>query len=283
MLTTQQRRQSLTIILVFTVLAVAFYLLGYWLIYRFERATPLMFSVGAAAITTCLLCGKPLSSLGWSWGHDRYQWLSYFIPVGIVAVAYLAIWSLGLGDWYDVSAVATLKTDYNLSSWSNWQIIAFHVVASASISFMLLLPSVLGEEIAWRGLLVPELAKLLSFTGVALSSGILWALFHWPLIILGLSNNGVTPLYYQLLCFSVFIVSISFVMAYLRLRSGSVWTAVIFHMSINLFLQKVFEPLNANNATSAWFVGENGAILALTSLLVGVYFWRLGKRRFSTV
>lgn len=38
-----------------------------------------------------------------------------------------------------------------------------------------------GEEIGWRGFLVPELAKGLPFTAVALVSGIIWAAWHYPI------------------------------------------------------------------------------------------------------
>jgi uncharacterized protein len=37
-----------------------------------------------------------------------------------------------------------------------------------------------GEEIGWRAFLVPELAKVLPFTGVALVSGLIWAAWHYP-------------------------------------------------------------------------------------------------------
>src|SRR2546430_1382585 len=35
--------------------------------------------------------------------------------------------------------------------------------------------SALGEEIGWRGFLVPELARSMSFSAVALTTGIIWA------------------------------------------------------------------------------------------------------------
>lgn len=38
----------------------------------------------------------------------------------------------------------------------------------------------LGEEIGWRGFLVPQLAKLTTFTWVALISGIIWASGIFP-------------------------------------------------------------------------------------------------------
>jgi len=140
-------RSAVVKIAVFVALVTALYFLGYWLIYRLGSATPLMLTVGLAAILTCLVTGKPIRSLGWSWGHWKYQWLSYLLPLGYVAAAYLLIWTLGFGGWYDAGFVSGLENDYNLESWSSPALLVLHFVLTASISFLLLLPSVLGEEL----------------------------------------------------------------------------------------------------------------------------------------
>ena len=171
-------RNSVITLCLFLLLTIAFYFLGYWLIFRMEKATPLMLSVGAAAILTCLIRKRSLSTLGWGWGDWKHAWMSYLIPLAIVALAYAIIWILGFGKWYNADFVLQQKTDYSLSEWSDSSIIIFHFLMTATLSFIISLPSVLGEEIAWRGFLVPELSKFMNFTGVALSSGFLWAIFH---------------------------------------------------------------------------------------------------------
>lgn len=62
-------------------------------------------------------------------------------------------------------------------------------------------------------------------------------------------------------------------MAYLRFKANSLWTAVIFHMSLNVFLQKVFAPLTSLN--------EFGAIPALVASAIAIYFWKKGKKEFG--
>jgi membrane protease YdiL (CAAX protease family) len=120
------------------------------------------------------------------------------------------------------------------------------------------------------------------FTGVAMVSGLLWAVWHWPMIFMGIYGNESTPLYFQLLAFTLFITANGVILAYLRLKSNSVWTAVIFHMSSNVFMQKFFTPMTAGGAQSQWYVDEFGAIPALVTLLVGAYFWRSGCIDFSS-
>ena len=274
-------RESAISLAVFLVLLVVCTAGGYWLLFRLGRATPVMLSVGVATILTCLIRKKDLASLGWGWGNWKYQWLSYLLPLAIATLAYLIIWFTGWGGWYNTGFVLEQMQAYNLPDWSSSGIILFHLCLTASYSFILLLPSVLGEEIGWRGFLVPELARFMSFTNVALVSGLIWSLWHWPMMFKGFYGNDVTPLYYQLFFFTLLLVSYSVIMTYLRLKTGSLWTAVIFHMSANVFLQKVFTPLTVENESSAWYVNEFGAVPALVAFAFAVFFWRKGRSEFG--
>ena len=215
-------KNSLITLTLFLALTILFYIIGYWLIYRMGKATPLMLSVGAAAILTCLIRKRSLSTLGWGWGNWKYSWMSYFIPLALIMIAYIVIWIFGFGHWYDTAFIAEQKANYNLNQWSDFSIILFHAALTASISFIILLPSVLGEEIAWRGFLVAELSKSMGFTHVALVSGLLWSIFHWPLMINGLYGNDVTPLAFQLVASTVLIMANAMIMTYLRYKTNSV-------------------------------------------------------------
>ena len=273
-------KESAISLAVFLVLLVACTAGGYWLLFRLGRATPVMLSVGVATILTCLIRKKDLATLGWGWGNWQYQWLSYLLPLAIASVAYLIIWITGWGGWYNTGFILEQMQGYNLPGWSSASIIVFHFLLTASFSFILLLPSVLGEEIGWRGFLVPELAKFMSFTHVALVSGLIWSVWHWPMMFKGFYGNDVTPLYYQLFFFTLLIVSYSVIMTYLRLKTGSLWTAVIFHMSANVFLQKFFTPLTIENKSSAWYMNEFGAVPALVAFAFAIFFWIKGKSEF---
>ena len=276
-------RDTITTLSLFFILTIAFYFVGYWLIFRLGKATPLMLSVGFAALLTCLIRKRSLTTLGWGWGNWKYAWLSYLIPFALVSIAYFIIWIFGFGDWYDTAFITEQKNNYNLNQWSDFSIIICHLILTASISFLMLLPSVLGEEIAWRGLLVPELSKFMNFTNVALVSGFIWSFWHWPLIIKGLYGNGDTPLVYQLVIFSVYIMANAMIITYLRYKTNSVWTAVIYHMSGNVFLQKFFTPITIENPQSHWYMDEFGLVLPLVALVVAIYFWIKGKKEFVNI
>ena len=67
----------------------------------------------------------------------------------------------------------------------------------------------LGEEIGWSGFLVPQLAKQYRFTTVALARGVIWSVWHYPMIIAGVYANQ-TPVWFNLICFTLVITGISF-------------------------------------------------------------------------
>ncbi|QFU77058.1 CPBP family intramembrane metalloprotease [Halioglobus maricola] len=269
------------VITVFLVLTAILYAAGVWLIFRLGSATPLMLSVGLAAIVTCLVVRKDLRTLGWHWGSWRIQWQSYLLPLCYSALAYGFIWVFGIGGWYEVDFVSALKEDYNLTAWSDTAVILLRFLLTATVSFLLLLPSVLGEEIGWRGLLVPELSRLMSFAGVSLVSGLLWAIWHWPLIFMGLYGaSDATPIFYQLACFTLCIMCMSVVITYFRFKTGSLWPAVVLHMSHNVFLQKFFGPMTSEYAGSAWFLGEFGIAVPAILMVLALYYGSLGCREF---
>lgn len=267
--------------LVFLGLVACLYPLGVWLLIRLQSASPLMLTVGLAAIGACLMCGRSLGSLGWHWGGWKYHSASYLIPLAYSSVAYAAIWGLGLGNWYDPGFVEELRSGYQLESWPDEAIIALRFALTGTVSFVLLLPAVVGEEMGWRGVLVPALSKSLSFSQVSLISGLVWAAWHWPLMFLGFYGNPEVPIVYQLVFFTTCIVSMSVVMTYMRYRTNSLWPAVVFHMSHNAFLQKFFTPVTESNSNSAWFVDEFGIALPLVTGVVALLFWRMGVRKFG--
>lgn len=251
------------------------------MIFRVGRATPIMLAVGVATVLTCLIRKRSLATLGWGWGSWTYQWLSYLLPLIIALIAYAIIWMVGFGGWYNTEFVHQLLEEYNLAGWSDMSVIVFQFALTATYSFVLLLPSVLGEEMGWRGFLVPELAKFMSFTCVALTSGLIWSVWHWPLIFMSLYGNEGPPLYYQLFFFTVFITSNAVIMTYLRFKTQSLWSAVIFHMSVNVFVQKFFSPLTTESDRSAWYVNEFGVVPAMVTLAVAIYFWKQGIAEFA--
>jgi membrane protease YdiL (CAAX protease family) len=232
----------------------------------------LMWCPGIAALTTCLIRGKPISSLGWAWKW-KYQGLSYLIPIAYAGVAYAVVWATGLGGVPNWAIVDKLGKAGAFSTLSRPALLVVFVITTGTLGMITSTVSALGEEIGWRGYLVPELAKVTSFTKTALISGAIWTAWHVPILVFADYNNG-TPVWYGLACFAVLVMSISFLFAWMRLRSGSLWTGVFLHASHNLFIQAIFTPMTIDTGRTKWFIDEFGCALALSALVVAFLVWR---------
>jgi membrane protease YdiL (CAAX protease family) len=88
-----------------------------------------------------------------------------------------------------------------------------------------------GEEFGWRGYLLPHLAPL-GGVWAAVITGVIWGLWHAPLIVLAGYNYPGHP-WLGILMMVVFTTSLSLVFAWLRFRSGSVWPSTLAHAAIN--------------------------------------------------
>jgi len=230
-----------------------------------------MWCPALAALVTCRTLGRGFRSLAWRWPDGRYIALGYFVPLAWAAIAYGAVWAIGLGGW-NSEFVARIAWSFGLRGMPVWGSLALYLVLQPSAGMFDELASALGEEVGWRGFLVPELARQMSFTKLSLLSGIIWAAWHSPILLFADYNAG-TNRWYALACFTVMVVSLSFVFAWLRLKSGSLWPAVLLHASHNLFVQTIFDHLMRDTGRTRWYTTEFGVGLALTSAAFAVYFW----------
>ncbi|MDA2914097.1 CPBP family intramembrane metalloprotease [Acidobacteriia bacterium AH_259_A11_L15] len=267
-------------ILVFLLLTFALSSIFYYLILSAGRLSAgggnyvlgLMWSPGMAALLTRLLFQRNLRGQGWGWGRWRYQLLSYALPLLYAAVVYIPIWLTGLGA-FNPSFFDQVALRFGWEQTSQLALLLKYLGFAATVGVAGSCLSALGEELGWRGFLVPELMKLTSFSRTCWLSGAIWALWHYPVLLLA-DYRGAGPLWYSLLCFTVMVLGISFLFAWMRLKSGSVWTGMFLHATHNLFIQGVFDPLTADTGITGLLIGEFGVGLAIVGILVGYFSWR---------
>ena len=202
-----------------------------------------------------------MRNLGWRWPGTRWAVFAYLLPLIYASTAYGVLWLTGLGR-LDLSR-------FKESPWS--------LVLGGSMLFLLLAA---GEEIGWRGFLVPRLARTMSLGRAGLVSGVIWVAWHTPLVVFGDYNNPGHPRWYSMICFAIMAVMLALILAWLRMRTGSVWPAAILHASHNLYVQAFFDRVTADTGPTHWWAGEFGAALAVTTAVTA---WAIGRARHSAL
>ncbi len=237
-----------------------------------------MWCPAVAGLTTRLIFQTTLRGVGWQWGKGKYQWASYLIPLMYSSVVYLPFLALGYGDYArKAHSGLSLVQWIHLPLHSQPALVVVSIVTDLIVDVIPNSMATLGEELGWRGFLVPELAKITSFKNVGWISGLIWAFYHFPAI-LGADYLGTAPRWSSVLCFTLQIMSLSYIYAWMRLRSGSVWTAVILHAMGNIAVQGIFDNMIRHSHLTNWVVGEGGIGIGVSSGIIAYVLWRRDRQ-----
>jgi membrane protease YdiL (CAAX protease family) len=154
-----------------------------------------------------------------AWRHYLVAWLGplAFTAVAVGLAAVLGVWQ------------PTLKPLHHLIPGLPW----WAFVPVLMLVVPLLAPLYWGEEFGWTSYL-----RLRIFPGrpmaATLATGLIWATWHYPLAFLGYIEFANVAL--GLLVWTVSFLCQEVILTWLRLRSGSIWTASVAHAGNNMTL-----------------------------------------------
>lgn len=232
----------------------------------------LMFCPTVAALITRTVYYRKQSLLGFNKCKFSYILASILIPLIYLAVSYGIYWLIDSSSFIGKLNIPTqvasnysdkVRTDTPVAMLITW----FTTVISSIIAAA-------GEEIGWRGFLLPQMTKVWNFKKAVIVSGLIWAVWHMPIMIAGLYNPG-TVAWFKYPMFVIDIVAFAAIISLLRMKSGSLWPAIFLHAFHNNFDQVIFGPMTVG-ASKAYFIGETGiitvAFVILSSVAVTYYF-----------
>lgn len=191
----------------------------------------------------------------------RHWALAIGVPIVVVGGAHVALW---LSD----AATAGANEATNGSGFLMLPLVLVTNIVFASVTVSL------TEEIGWRGYLLPRLTSY-GTRRALLISGFLWGVWHLPIILLtGLyhpdgSRWVVVPL------FLVSVTAAGVFVGWLRLRSKSIWPAVLAHSANNAAAAGFGAYTIASPVIHEYLAGESGVITALG--YVAVALWLLAR------
>ena len=174
-------------------------------------------------------------------GGKARIWFGY--GLGLVVFYALQTW---LNFFFKLGTVVDLKTAFpqlgttNLPTTMLMFLIALNTVIIGP--FLGLIIS-FGEEYGWRGFLQTELIRLGRIRGVLLL-GIIWGIWHWPVIWMGHNYPGQPVL--GSLCMVAYCIILAYFLAYAVFKSKGIWTAAYLHalnnQTLSFFVLAVVAP-----------------------------------------
>jgi len=236
----------------------------------------LMWCPGFAAICTCLLLNIPLRTLAWSWPANRFLTLAYFLPLMYAAPVYVLTWLTLRHSFSLKSFKAAMAGTYGLGTLPTFGTFGVALPLSLTITVIGAATWALGEEIGWRGFLFPRLQRWCGFHGACLTSGILWV-WHLPGLLWDSHNAGATRIY-AMACFTAGTLAMSYIMGYLRVRSGSIWPCVLLRAAHKSFVGGIFDSLTAQIGWAKYITSEFGIGLALAIIVAANIILSNGSR-----
>jgi membrane protease YdiL (CAAX protease family) len=197
------------------------------------------------------------------WRFYLAAWLLPLLAVIVGGAIYYLVFPRSFDPNLGVAREAVASTP-SLAAANPWTIVLISTLSALIVGPVFLLLQSIGEEFGWRGYLLPKFVE--RFTGAeaasgstkgavpaglsaaaarkaALLVGVVWGVWHWPGIFLEMKTSPGIPIIF-LLVDLVSMCSVSVLLAWVTLRSRSVWPAVIGHAVLNATVGLSLNMLN---------------------------------------
>ncbi len=169
-------------------------------------------------------------------GNIRYYLLVFFGPTVLLVVSAAVYFLLFPGSFDpNFTALKELTAASGSSAMPVEQLLLITFLQVALIGPIINIIPTLGEELGWRGYLLPKLHESHSNRAALVLSGVIWGVWHAPVIIMG-HNYGTEYFGYPWLGvvgMIVFCVIFGVIEGYITIKLKSAIPAAMIHSTIN--------------------------------------------------
>ena len=234
---------------------------------------------------------KPNFKRGWRF--YLAAWLLPLLAVVVSAAAYYLLFPQSFDS--SLSPLMTLFASVPGATAVNpWMLLLTVTLQSMFIAVAINTLASLGEEFGWRAYLLQKLMTFFAggersgtstevsahpggFTAAgarkaSLLVGLIWGVWHWPLLYMAMKIDPNMPILY-LLVYLLSTCAMSVLLCWVTLRSGSVWPASVGHGAINAFSGLVGYTMKGQNnmllgPLTGGLIGSVGFLILALLLLI---------------
>ena len=231
-----------------------------------------------------LLAGGKLKELGWKpqfRKNLRYYLAGWFLPAVLAALG-AGLYFLLFPQHFDLSGQMlgpVLLAQLQAQGLTYPTYILISAIGCLTYAPLINTFVALGEEIGWRGFLYPQLKEKYGRRKGLLLGGIIWGIWHWPLIFLIGYEYGFDYVGFPLtgmLLFCVFTIACGALCDFLYEKTSVIWLPSLFHGAFNA-AATISLAVCAANTGSFRLLGPvpNGLLAGLPMfILAGVLLYR---------
>lgn len=204
-----------------------------------------MFCPLVAVLTAKRIVLHQPTGIGWKVRGKRRYWLAaWFGPAVftvLAALLYFAVFSSRLdlsGSWLvtayggemDAETLRSQLGVSNLSYMLETGLLAITLAPPINMLFAV------GEEAGWRGYMMPQLKERFGLLNGRLLGGVIWGVWHWPIMLLTGYEYGTNYLGAPVLGLVVWCVvcfALNTLLDWLYEKTGCIWVSAIAHGAFN--------------------------------------------------
>lgn len=169
-------------------------------------------------------------------GNIKKYLLVYFGPTALLVIS-AAVYFLIFPGVFDpeFTVLIGLADSKNTAGLTTNMLLLITILQVVIIGPVINIIPTLGEELGWRGYLLPKLRSIVSDRAALIITGIIWGLWHAPIIAMG-HNYGTDYIGYPwfgILTMIAFCVVLGVIEGYAAISFGSVIPAAMIHSSVN--------------------------------------------------
>jgi membrane protease YdiL (CAAX protease family) len=201
----------------------------------------------------------------------KYWVIAPFLMAGLSLLSVTVSWIIEPNLIESGEAIRLSLSSKGLFSENIYIGLAIVFLLNLVIGSLLNIPMFLGEELGWRGFLVPRLIRLAQPKYAFLAGGIIWALWHTVMIRQGLNYPGhpIAGVFMMILL----SVPLGIIIQYLYFKSGSVFTAALAHAGLNKTSMSISFILN-KEYYDPFLYGPTGIVGIIIFWIVALYLYK---------
>ena len=198
-----------------------------------------------APLLGVLLSGQSLSGMGWKphlKGKIKLLLVAWFLPALLTAIG-AVLYFVVFPDHFDLSGeylAANVGTEVlkqlEAQGLTYPLYVLISIVSCVTYAPLINMALAVGEEAGWRGFLYPQLKAKFGKGKDWLIGGVIWGMWHWPIIWLIGYEYGTDYVGFPIvgmLIFCIFTTAAGVLCDWLYEKTGCIWIPSIFHGAIN--------------------------------------------------